>query len=76
MKTVADDGVDVKTIRGYWLGDTESVNFRQYMESLRTMPPRAAAADTWTGRIAADYGYVNVSEPRETLSGITVHFRK
>lgn len=77
MRRLSADGVQVNAIRGYWIEDSGSVNLQQYTENLNTMDPQAAAANTWTGRIAGRYGYLQVSSPRTNMFGnSTVIFSK
>jgi hypothetical protein len=77
MQRLRADGVNVSAIRGLWLPGSrkDSVNWVEFHENLPTMSPQAAAANTWTGRIAADLGYTQVSQPR--VGGtVEVYFTK
>lgn len=55
-----------------------SVNAAEYAANLQKgMTPQEAAANTWTGRMAARYGYTNVELPVTQGGNITtVIFRK
>jgi len=77
MQRLSADGVQVNAIRGYWMEDSGSVNLQQFTENLKIMDPQAAAANTWTGRIAGRYGYLQVSSPSTNMFGnTTVIFSK
>jgi hypothetical protein len=54
------DGLEPRIIEGSWVGGT---NLDQYFENLQTMPPLAAAGATWSGRMAAEFGYTQVTMP-------------
>ncbi|RKP43266.1 hypothetical protein, partial [Trinickia fusca] len=75
MERLEREGVQVNAIRGMWIGGTDSVNAAQYLSNLdRGMPPQQAAANTWTGRMVARYGYTNVGMPNTGYSVTTVIF--
>lgn len=71
------EGVQVNSIRGTWIEGTDSVNSAQYLSNLsKGMTPQQAAANTWTGRIAASQGYTNVGVPKTGYGTTTVIFGK
>ncbi|WP_156440223.1 MULTISPECIES: hypothetical protein [unclassified Burkholderia] len=75
MQRLEQDGVQVNAIRGTWISGTDSVNAAQYASNLsKGMTPQQAAANTWTGRIAARYGFTNVGVPNTGYSATTVIF--
>lgn len=75
MQRLQREGVQVSSIRGVWIEGTDSVNAAQYMSNIgRGMSPQQAAANTWTGRMAARYGYTNVGVPSQDYSSTVVLF--
>ena len=75
MQRLQRENVQVNAIRGVWIEGADSVNAAQYLTNLnRGLSPRNAAADTWTGRMAARYGYTNVGAPSAGFSSTTVIF--
>ncbi|MEE5055274.1 hypothetical protein V2J84_16505 [Pseudomonas alliivorans] len=61
MQRLEQEGIKVNAVRGAWFGGTDSVNTSEYLaDSEKGMLPAEAAAKTWTGRIAAKYGFTNV----------------
>lgn len=70
MKRLEKEGVEVSNIRGTWIQGTDSVNAKQYLSNLKLMPEMDAARNTWTGRIASDFGFSKV-ESVKTSYGIT-----
>jgi hypothetical protein len=77
MQRLKQEGVQVNSIRGTWIEGTDSVNSAQYLSNLsKGMTPQQAAANTWTGRIAASQGYTNVSVPKTSYGTTTVIFGK
>lgn len=60
-------GVDKVTgIRARWSGGT---NFDAYHEALRAgLPPEKAAFETWTGRLAVEYGFSEVASISKAVS--------
>ncbi|MCI0996543.1 hypothetical protein [Pseudomonas corrugata] len=79
MQRLDQEGVKVNAVRGAWVEGTDSVNTADYLANLaKGMPPTEAAANTWTGRIAAKYGFTSVQLPeKELFSDITtVVFKK
>ncbi|MBB5448351.1 MULTISPECIES: hypothetical protein [unclassified Paraburkholderia] len=75
MQRLEREGVQVNAIRGVWINGTDSVNAAQYASNLSLgMSPERAAANTWTGRIAARYGFTNVGVPNVGYSATTVIF--
>ncbi|WP_423814595.1 adhesin [Pseudomonas viridiflava] len=64
MQRLEQEGIKVNAVRGAWFGGTDSVNTSEYLANLeKGMLPAEAAAKTWTGRIAAKYGFTNVQTP-------------
>ena len=75
MQRLQRENVQVNSIRGVWIDGTDSVNAAQYLSNLnRGMSPQQAAANTWTGNMAARYGYTNVGVPSTEYSSTTVIF--
>lgn len=75
MQRLDQEGVQVNAIRGTWIEGTDSVNAAEYLSNLdRGMSPQQAAANTWTGRMAARYGFTNVGVPNTGYSTTTVIF--
>ena len=74
MLRLEQEGVKVNAIRGAWERDSDSVNTAEYLQNIKNgMPPEEAAANTWTGRIAARYGYTKSNTPKmSTLSDTTL----
>lgn len=63
------DGVQINGVRGNWLPNSGSDNFTQYQTNIANgMSPSDAAANTWTGQIAASHGFTIVT-PIENLGG-------
>ncbi len=70
MERLKKEGVSVEKIRGYWIDGTNSVNAAEYKANIqKNMTPKAAAAETWTGRLARALGYGKVESV--TGSGTT-----
>jgi filamentous hemagglutinin len=68
MQRLNQNGVQVSAIRGAWVGGTDSINTAEYMSNLKNgMTPQQAAANTWTGRMAANYGFTDVQLPTTSL---------
>jgi hypothetical protein len=77
MQRLEQHNIQVSAIRGTWIAGTDSVNAAQYQSNISLgMSPQQAAANTWTGRIAASQGYTNVGTPTSNFGTTTVHFRK
>lgn len=76
MQRMEADGVNVTQIRGMWLREGRSDNFAEFTTNVSTMSRSNAAANTWTGRFAANMGYTQVSEPLVTPSSVMVYFTK
>jgi filamentous hemagglutinin len=76
MKRLEKEGVDVSNIRGTWIQGTESVNAKQYLSNLKLMPEADAARNTWTGRIASDFGFSKVESVKTSYGITTVIFGK
>jgi hypothetical protein len=75
MQRLDQEGVQVNAIRGTWIEGTDSVNSAEYLSNLdQGMSPQQAAANTWTGRMAARYGFTNVGVPNTGYSTTTVIF--
>jgi hypothetical protein len=75
MQRLDQEGVQVSAIRGTWVEGTDSVNSAQYLNNLnKGMLPQQAAANTWTGRLAASQGYTNVGVPKTSFNRTTVIF--
>lgn len=75
MQRLDQEGVQVNAIRGTWIEGTDSVNAAEYLSNLdQGMSPQQAAANTWTGRMAANYGFTNVGVPNTGYSTTTVIF--
>jgi hypothetical protein len=68
MLRLEKEGVEVKGIRGAWELGTDSVNTAEYLLNLKNnMTAVEAAANTWTGRMAARYGYTTVGTPNSSM---------
>ena len=76
MQRLEAEGVKVNAIRGTWIENSDSVNAAQYLSNLKNMNPQQAAANTWTGRIAAKYNFTSVGTPETSYGVTTVLFRK
>lgn len=76
MKRLESDGVEVNSIRGYWVKGTDSVNYQQYVDASGVMGKENAALNTWTGKIAQDYGFTKVLKVEEKFGDIVVIFGK
>ncbi|SEN62644.1 hemagglutinin repeat-containing protein [Pseudomonas sp. NFACC39-1] len=74
MKRLENDGVEVNSIRGYWEKGTDSVNYKQYMDASGLIGKENAALNTWTGKIAQDYGFTKVVKLEEKFGDIVVVF--
>jgi hypothetical protein len=73
MQILKQNKVNVRAIEGIWKEDKDSVNTDKYKENLQQIMRRegketttifereAAAKDTWTGKIAADFGFTEVA---------------
>jgi hypothetical protein len=64
MKRFKQEGLEVKAIGAHWygeLGTRDSDNLNQYASSLRKMPASDAAKSTWTGRLAAEFGFAHAT---------------
>lgn len=71
MQRLAQEGVPVNKIRGAWVEGSDSVNYAQFSQNLSAgMNPVDAAKNTWTGKLAAWYGYTKV-EKIEKIGEIT-----
>jgi filamentous hemagglutinin len=70
MQRLQSDGVNVTKIRGYWMRNRDSVNYSQYIDNLSSMDASTAAANTWTGRMAARYGYTKIEIPGSRISNM------
>jgi hypothetical protein len=71
-------GSNVKGIRGTWLGggDLRS-NFDSYKASLRAgLDPSAAAADTFTGKMATRAGFTTITIVTDTDAKVVVEFTR
>jgi hypothetical protein len=78
MNRLDADGVSVTQLRGQWYPGPNSTNFSQYMANVKAgMSPTVAAANTWTGRIAAQYGYTRViPNGNPSKSGVSFTFAR
>ncbi|WP_259696203.1 hemagglutinin repeat-containing protein, partial [Pseudomonas brassicacearum] len=79
MQRLDQEGIQVNSVRGAWVGGAGSVNTAEYLANLaKGMPPTQAAANTWTGRIAAKYGFTSVQVPEMGMFSdiTTVVFKK
>jgi filamentous hemagglutinin len=76
MQRLEKDGVAVNKIRGYWMSGTDSVNYQQFVQNASSLGKVKAAQQTWTGKIASDYGFTNVESIKESFGNITVIFGK
>jgi hypothetical protein len=76
MERLRADGVQVTAIRGEWFSSTQSRNFQEFMASRSALGDRQAAANTWTGRLAARLGYTQVSQPMVSSSRVRVLFTR
>ena len=76
MQRLDKDKVSVNKIRGYWMSGTDSVNYQQYVQNIDKLGSEKAALNTWTGKIAQDYGYSKVESVSESFGNITVIFGK
>ena len=76
MQRLEKDGVAVNKIRGYWMSGTDSVNYQQFIQNASRLGEAKAAQQTWTGKIASDYGFTNVESIKESFGNITVIFGK
>ncbi|WP_141243617.1 hypothetical protein [Pseudomonas indica] len=76
MQRIESDGVAVKEIRGYWIKNSDSVNYAQYASSMEALGTEKAALNTWTGKIAQEYGFSKVEKISDSFGNITVIFGK
>lgn len=77
MRRLDREGVAVNQIRGYWMDGTGSVNADQYRANIAAgMTPQVAAANTWTGKIAADFGFNSVKSVQQGSHTTIVIFGK
>ncbi|WP_373922088.1 VENN motif pre-toxin domain-containing protein [Duganella sp. Root336D2] len=78
MLRLEREKIELKGITGTWSSGGDSVNTAQYLENLALgMTPEVAAANTWTGRMAARYGFTSVTvPPGQTGSVRFVYFKK
>ena len=77
MARLQQEGVEVSAIRGAWLNGTDSVNFAQYQTGIANgLAPEQAAANTWTGNLARQYGYPDVQMLDDQSSNVYVLFKK
>ena len=69
-------GVEVRKLRGTWVKDSDSVNYREFQANLdANMEPEVAAANTWSGRLYRDLGYPRVESVQDVPNvGIVVVF--
>ncbi|WP_392397827.1 hemagglutinin repeat-containing protein, partial [Pseudomonas corrugata] len=68
MQRLDQEGIKVSAIRGAWVEGVKSVNTTEYTANLaKGMSPTEAAANTWTGRIAAKYGFTSVQAPKKEM---------
>lgn len=75
MQRLNQEGIQVNSIRGTWIEGTDSVNAAEYLTNIdRGMSPQRAAANTWTGRMAEEYGFTNVGVPKTGHTITTVIF--
>jgi hypothetical protein len=76
MLRLEQDGIQVNKINGNWIQNTDSVNYKQYIEGLQKFDNQEQAAlNTWTGQRAQEFGFTLV-ESIEGESNISVIFRK
>jgi hypothetical protein len=76
MRRIKKENLEVKSIAGEWLGvvgTRNSENLNQYVENLKTMNEKDAAINTWTGRLAADFGYTEVDIHQSLEENFGVH---
>lgn len=77
MRRLANEGVEVKSVRGAWVGGTDSVNADEYLRNVASgMLKEEAAMNTWTGRIARKYGYSKIEKIEQVGSITYVTFGK
>lgn len=79
MQRLDQEGIQVNAVRGAWVGGAGSVNTAEYLSNLtKGLSPTQAAANTWTGRIAAKYGFTSVQAPESGMFNdiTTVVFKK
>ena len=76
MQRLGKDGVAVNKIRGYWMSGPDSVNYLQFIQNTSKIGEVKAAQQTWTGKIASDYGFTKVESIKESFGNITVIFGK
>lgn len=58
MNRLEEESIRVDKIQAEWEVDSDSVNTAVFLENLgRGLSPKAAAHDTWTGRLVAQYGF-------------------
>ncbi|MEI2831939.1 DUF637 domain-containing protein, partial [Pseudomonas mosselii] len=68
MQRLDQEGIKVNAVRGAWVEGTDSINTAEYLANLaKGMPATEAAANTWTGRIAAKYGFTSVQAPEKGM---------
>ncbi|MHA6883128.1 hypothetical protein, partial [Ralstonia pseudosolanacearum] len=72
------EGIDVNAITGTWISGGDSVNAAEFARNVKMgMTPEDAAMNTWTGRMAARYGYSSVNVPPSTIQNTQfAYFRK
>lgn len=77
MQRLSNEGIQVNQIRGNWLNGGDSVNTAQYQANIATgMSPEQAAKNTWTGKVAADFGFTKVQSVTNSPIGVVVIFGK
>ncbi|MBY8821929.1 hypothetical protein [Sphingomonas colocasiae] len=70
-------GVKVKGIRGYWIKNDRSDNFKEYNKNIDLgMSPKESTLNAWNGRISKDLGYGLVGEPIYVTGNILVVLSK
>ena len=69
MQRLKQEGIQVNAIGNLWMNGGDSVNHKEYVENRgKGMLPRQAAANTWSGRLAAKCGFANPDEPEEGVT--------
>ena len=77
MTRLNQDGIQVNSIRGAWLQGTDSVNYSQYTQGIANgLAPEQAALNTWTGKLAQQYGYTQVQSVEQSSGNIYALFAR
>jgi hypothetical protein len=77
MRRLQSEGVEVNGINGQWQAGGRSTNYDGYHAARLTgASAEEAAATTWTGQRAEEFGFTHVESVEEIYKGVRAKFRK